>query len=301
MHKFLILVGLTMALSSTASAVPFQRQDAGGSSGFDQILDNPQEPLYGVELVNLFESTVEGFGDTTINEIGGNWEFAYYRIPNMGHLAAALAAQFTIFQDSAGVALPDEVLKLALAGTLTWRADRGLAYELGFQPGLYTDVEDFGFDALAFPFSVSVIRSFAPDLSGVAGLEIRPEFITVVRPLLGITWAASDYVWMQIMIPESRAVWGINDRWRTHLSAEWNNVDYRVGDKDGLSREGISLEDIRFAVGVTYQMSDLHHFTVELGRSTHRSVEFETGPPGRPADFDLDDTGFIRFVLGGPF
>jgi hypothetical protein len=290
-----------MAIATVASAVPFQREDTGGALVYDQVLDNPQEPLYGIELVNIFESTIEGFGDTTINEFAGHWEFAYYRIPDMGHVAVGVAAQLTLFQDSAGVSLPDELLKLALDGTLTWRTDFGVAYEFGFQPGLYTDFEDFDLEGLAFPFSISVIRSFMPELSGVAGLEIRPQFETVVRPRLGITWAAGDTVWMQIMIPESRAVWAVDDLWRAHVSAEWNSVDYRIGDKQSLNRDSIAVEDIRLAIGVTYQMSDLHHFTVELGQSIDRTFDFDNATPGLPSDFDIDDTAFLRFMLGGPF
>lgn len=301
MHRIPALAASLMVVASTASAVPFQPQNAPASGVYDQVLDNPQKPLYGLEWVNLFESDVDDFGDTTVNELKGHWEFAYYRIPDVGHVAVAIDTHLTLFQDSAGIALPDELLKLALDGTLTWRTDHGVAYELGFEPGLYSDFEDFGTDGFAFPFSVRAVRSFLPELSGVAGLEIRPEFDTVVRPHIWIAWLVSDYVWLQLMIPESRAVWTVNSNLRAHFGVEWNSVDYHLGDQPGLDRDQISMEDIRFALGLSFQMSDLHHFTIEVGQAIERSIDFEDDAEVLPSDFDFEDAAFLRFSLGGPF
>lgn len=300
-YIFPAILAAVLLPATHSSAVPFQEGGAGAAAPYCQIADNRQDPMYSLSLADLFEEKIEGFGDTSVLELKADWEFAYYRSPEHGDISMGLDVQLTYFADSAGVQLPDQLLKLAVDSALTWRGAAGYSYRFEIAPGVYSDLEELNFSALSFPFALSAIRAFTPQVSGLVGLELRPEWDLVVKPRLGIAWEVSPTLWVQAMIPESRVIWAATDNWQVYGGIVWNNVDYELREKGGLDRGRLTVEDIRMTLGVMQQVSSGHHLSVEIGQSVERDLEFEQGTESIPASLNIDDAFFFGLILGGPF
>jgi len=261
-----------------------------------QILDAHTQPVYRLGLGFTGESRFEDYGDSAMIEFEADWAFAYFRNVFSADLGFALNVRSILFLDSGGINLPNQLAEIAVDVGWTRRM-RDLALQARVRPGIYADLEKIDSGTFFFPFSLAVIRSFNPDLSGVAGLDIRPGFERALMPRIGVAWEASEKLRIDAQLPESRLTCFILPDWTTDVSLLWRNTSYRLRD----DRDMLTIEDIRLAWGLTYRTADQVEFNVQLGRSFHRSVEFEDVATDEPQDVDISNATFLRVTVGGPF
>jgi hypothetical protein len=257
-----------------------------------QILDKIV-PTYSLSLSYLPNSDFEGAGDTDMIEMRAAWEFAYFRNVLGGDMDLHAEFEDTVFPSGAGVNMPSQAGIVALDAGWTWRYANGVSLQTRLAPGFYTDMDESGSDAFSMPVSVMVIRSFNRHISGLAGLEYRADFDTVVIPIFGIEWEISEMFRVEARIPESRLVCYMNPDWTAYGTFAWRNTSFMLED----SREMMTLEDFRTTFGLSYRLSDTFMLAGELGRAFNRSVEFDEG--GR--ETDIDRTLFLRVGISGPF
>ena len=289
---------LVLALSAVVSPVA-RGQDL--DIPHCQILDVLSDPLYEVGLTVIPNSRYRGHGSSASFELDGQWEVAYFRNVLGGDVDAALRGRTTVFFDSAGLDLPDQLLRLAIDAGWTRRLPTGVSFQARVQPGLYTDIEKVDGDAVSLPFSLSVIRSFNPGLSGILGLSIRPGFDLVVMPLLGLEWEAAETLRVEAGLPSSRITWFAFDRVMTYAGLDWDNTTYYVEDGRQYARDEMTVEDFRLYWGLTWRLSDQLHLSGELGEVFARNVEFD-GRGAIPDDSaDVEDRAYVRLAVLGPF
>jgi len=266
-----------------------------------QILDTMPEPVYRIGLGYVPESRFKGYGKTDFLEIDGDWAFAYYRDVFCGDIDLNLRFDAMVLFGSAGLQLPDQVGKIALDAGWTWRSREGTAAQIRLLPGLYSDLEEIDAEAFSLPFSLALIRAFNPCLSGIAGVEIRPDFDRIVMPLVGIEWEIWEAVRLEARLPESRLVYFVTQDWSTYLGFEWQSMSYALRKQGWYDRKLITFEDFRIWWGLAHFISDELQLIGEVGSTFERSVEFEGEILDLDNDVHISKATFVRFALSGPF
>ena len=301
-HISVILAAISIMFASAAKGTTWRSEQG---PNYCQILDDISGPVYQVGMGYISKSRFEGssgkHGKSAFLEMDGDWAFAYFRDVIFGDVDLNFRLRSILFTDSAGkVRLPGQVAKIALDTGWTARYENGMAVQARAVPGIYSDMEEIGSDDIFIPFSLSLIRAYNPQLSGIAGFEIRPGFETSIMPLIGVEWEINDVLKLDARLPESRLVWFAHRDWTTQLGFEWHNMSFGLGD----DRDQITVEDYRAYWGLTCRISDQLEFTGELGRVFERSVEFKeraADADGVDTDLDLGNAILVRFVLGGAF
>ena len=296
MRKTMIIRQLVAAMFLAVACNVMAQTGADASAPpYCQILDYPSDPVYRVSLGWISESRYTGYGKTTALEIDGDWNWAYFRdVAFGGDVDMSLRLRSSVFLNSAGLNLPDQLVQLALGAEWMFRGANGVAYQCGIWPGVFSDVEKLDADALYVPLSFGVVRSFDDRLSGIFGLTYRPGFETEIMPALGLAWAVNDYLRLEAGLPRSRLSWILDSDWTTHLAFEWRNASYRVRDE----HDQVTLEDFRVSWGMTRRLSDELYMAGELGIMAERTVEFDEGPEG---EVEVEKQVFAKFTVNGPF
>lgn len=296
MKKLIVL--LVMCIWSVSA---FAGKATVGRGVVDQILDVPFEPVYRLSLGYIPSSPVEGFGDVSMTEFDGRWAFAHFWDILFGDIDLGVRLKSTFISNSSiGLDLPGQVAKVALDAGWTGRFGDGVSVQARIYPGIYSDLRDLSSEGLYMPFSVAMIKSFDSKLSGVIGVEIRPDFHQQLMPLLGVAWMINERTRLDARIPESRLVYYLGRGWSTHAGFRWENTSYSV-HRNELGANQLTIEDFRFFLGTTFRLSDNLQFGGDVGRVVGRSFEYQNTTAAAKSDFDAEAATFVRFTLGGPF
>jgi hypothetical protein len=273
-----------------------------GSSAFGkqrvkdcQILDQTPEAVYECDAGFVSGSDVQDFGKIEVMEVNADWAFYYCRT-DVGDVDLNLRAKDTVFSDKLGGLLPREVAKIALDAGLAMRPEKGMAVQLRFQPGIYSDLSNLSGDSFSSPFSVSVIHTFDRSLSGMAGLEIRSGFDLPVIPLIGIVWAISDDWTLDLRCPRSKLAYSLAKDWNTYLAFEWENTTYSLGDHNN----DLTIDYLKTCWGVTHRMPNEMLVRGEIGTELERSIRFG-GDSSPISQVEVDRAVFLRAGIGAAF
>ena len=270
---------------------------AGIESGSCQILDKPLDHLYEVGLSYLTESRFEGYGKSGVLELDADWAFGYKDFGD-AEMDFNLIFEDIFFLRSADLDLPDQIGELVLDSGITIRGSSGVAARIRMRPGIYSDFENITADSFRVPVSWSVVRTFTPTFSGTAGVEARPGFDLLFRPLVGVAWKISDDLRLEAGLPSSRFQWAITPDLGTYVGFNWQNTSYALTDSSYEPGDQMTIEDVRLFWGMMYKASDILQFRGELGSAFNRSVEFEGD---REVDVDVANALYVKFGIGGPF
>ncbi len=265
-----------------------------------QILDYTSDPVSSVGIEFVQSRGFTGYDDSGIISVDGAWKLAYFHDVLLGDIDLSLDMDGTLFLRSADLQLPDQLLALAADVGWTWRYINGTALQLRAAPGIYSDIEELNFRSMAMPVSAAGIMTVAPELSAIAGVEVRAGFERWLMPIFGAVWQPANWLRIEATVPEARLECLWSHLWSSHVSWEWESATYRIREKGDYDRKKITLDSYRTAAGVTYAVSDSLHVTGEIGKRTERSVEFKHAPVGMDEEIDIHDGWFLRVGIGGP-
>lgn len=263
-----------------------------------QILDKPLEHLYEIGVSYVPDSRFEGYGKSDVLELDADWAFGYIKDFGGGEMDFSLFVQDIMFLDSADLNLPSQVGKVVLDSGFTLRNPSGTAVQIRLLPGLYADLDRIDTDSFYVPVSFALIRAFRPDLSGRAGLDIRPGFRRLFMPIVGLAWKISDGVRLDAGLPQTKLQWAIAENLETYLALEWENTSFDLGRADHTGDDRLTIDDISAYWGMQYRVSDSLQFKGEIGNVFNRSVEFDQDPDSK---IDVQSALFVRFAVGAPF
>jgi len=288
----ILLLGISASVASAAKSK---------SQSVDQILDVPSDPMYRLSVGFVESSPVESGGSTSLMELDGHWGgFPYFWDVLFGDIDVALNMNTTFLSYSTEAQLPGQYGRIAFDAGWTCRFRQGISVQARIYPGIYTDFEELGSDALYLPFSLAVIKTVNPKLSGILGAEIRPGFKQEVMPLIGIAWMIADDMRLDARLPESRFSYYLGKGWSVHAGFKWQNMSYAI-EKNDLGAGQMTVEDFRFFGGVIYRLSDNVQFAGEIGTVTGRSFEYDKVTSGSESSYDASSAPFFKFTIGGPF
>ncbi len=258
-----------------------------------QILDRLDEPIWQAYAGVVGKSRVEGFRDTGMIEAGGHFGLLYFRT-GFGEFDLRAAIDSVFFTRSADIDLPHHVSAARLDLRYVMRLQDGYALRLGFEPGLYSEIEHASTDHLFYPFSLHGIRAFTPELSGLAGLNFYPGFDRLVDPRVGVRWAPSDYLMFDVFYPQTEIVFRPNFDWALRAGVEFREyLEYHLKNTD--DRRRLMMDETRIYLGVDRLITQDLQWMVRIGRLVNRSIDFRRFEQEK----DLDDAYFVRIGIGG--
>lgn len=293
--------GILGAILVWPLSVHAQWPESGPGDPYRPFFDQSLEPGYQAGLVFIEESQFKGHGESSVIEIDAHWAFVYLSDFLGGEIDGNLLFDAKIFSGSAALELPDQLASLAVDMGWTWHSVNDFAVQTRFAPGLYSDIEEIGSDAIFWPFSLALARGFTPGFYGVLGLNIRPYFKHVVMPIVGVDWEITNLVHLKAQLPESRLIYYATANWTAYAGLKWESTTYALRDKASFDREQITLEDFRYFGGLRYRINDELRIALEIGEVFDRDVEFGRASEDHPSDVDIDDAFFFRFAILGPF
>ena len=297
--KYLHICLLVTALGSVQALAKNYSWDT--TAPVCQILDKAPIPAYSLDLTYVSEGHFDGYGDSSILELDGYLELAYFYDVLSGDLDLNLDFNGTLFLSAAELQLPNQLMALALDTGLTWRYLNGTAIQLRVAPGIYSDVESISFGNWYMPFSLAGIKRFTSTLSGIAGVEIRAGFDRIIMPIAGLVWAPDNSFRLEATLPEAQAIYYWDDIWTSYIGWTWESTTYSIREKSDYDREKITLESYRTFIGTSYAISDQLRLIGEAGITSGRKVIFEETPDDMDDSIDISSDLFIKFGIGGPF
>jgi hypothetical protein len=285
--KTWLAVGCVVAL---AGVFPLRAQ---GQDDYNQILDRLDQPIWSGYVAYSTRESVEKRGDFAVTEWGAHAGLFYFRT-GLGDLDLQADVDMKIFLGSGGMDLPDEVGSLRLLFDYVARLDEGYSMRLRLRPGLYGELTSFDGNALYFPFGVAGLKSFGPNLAGLAGLNFYPGFDRLVVPEAGVRWSMSDMLLIDAFYPESKIIFRPSYNWALLAGFAFPEfVEYRLADGDG--RRSILLDETRMYIGAEYMWTDTLKVMLEAGRRVDRSIDFRKLEGKR----NVDDALYFEISIGG--
>lgn len=265
-----------------------------------QILDRPDPTALDISATYVDAARFGQYGRSAFVEFNAALKLGYLWDVLGGSMDMGVNVGGRALSDSAGLQLPDQLGDAAVDVGMTWRYPDGSAFQLRAAPGVHSDMEAFDNSIVYVPVSVALIRAFDPTAAGILGVQFRPGFENRVLPMIGVAWEPTDWLRLEPQFPESRAIVYFEDGWRTHLSVAWQDPTYSLGDKGGLDREKLTLQEWRTALGMTHCGEDGMLLTAEIGWAFDRSASFEEPAPGLDQTMDIEDAAFFRVSVGFP-
>jgi len=293
-----ILIGF---LALAVSSLQLTAADWDKTAPACQILDKAPIPAYSLDLTYISEGHFTDYGDSAILELDGYLKLGYFYDVLAGELDINLDFDGMLFSDSADLQLPNQLMSLALDTGLTWRYLNGMAIQLRVAPGVYSDIESISFDNWYMPFSVAGIKTFNPNLSAIAGIQVRVGFDQLIMPIVGAVWSPDSSFRLEATLPEARAIYYWNTTWTSYLGWTWENTTYSVREKGDYDRDKLTLESYRTYAGTSYAVSDQLRFIGEAGFVSGREITFEDTPEDMDDSIDISSEFFVKLGIGGPF
>jgi len=266
-----------------------------GDYPYCQILDRQVDPLWEISLGYVALQDVEqaGADDFGLVEWSGRSGLAY--LPTVvGTFDLRTALAFSFFLEDGGVDLPDQTGALSLNATWTYRTEAGFALQLGVDPGLYSDWEDLSGQDVFVPFRVRLIQSFHEQLSGLAGLNVYPEFDRLVDPLVGIRCGINDALLLDTAYPESRLLFAPNPVWQFSVGIEarlYPEFSLESGDE----RDRFMYDEVRWHFQVDRTLWGAVALTARVGEAFAREIDFED----QASSADVNDAFYFQVGVAG--
>ncbi len=258
-----------------------------------QIMDRYLKPFLDADVRYLYRSDASQPGRMGLLELGMQANWAYFRLP-IGDFDVSSGFLGTWFVDSGDIDLPNQLFMLRLPVTWIGRFDKGVSGRVTIKPGYYGDGERLAMDALYMPVSISLVRAFADDFSGLAGLEYRSGFERRWFPLFGAVWQPHAALRVEALLPRGGISLAPGRDWRFRLGYAWDSIDYRLAD----DRKQVNMEDFRWTLGVTRVLHSEIELTTEAGYVTDRRIIYRSDTADR---VNVANTFFIRFGVAAPF
>ncbi len=165
----------------------------------------------------------------------------------------------------------------------------GCDYQLGDQwllraeiePGMYSDFENSDFRDFNAPFVLGAAYLADADLQWFFGLRVDLRSHFPVLPAPGVRWKFADEWTLNLVFPNPRLEYDVNDRFQLYLGASVESGTFVVGDRFG-SDHGVPRLDhatldylaIRAGPGCSWKVMPSLTLEASCGYMLHRRFDF---------------------------
>jgi opacity protein-like surface antigen len=182
--------------------------------------------------------------------LGAEWQLADFRVPK-------------------NAPLPDSLQQAsAIVGVDCQLTDQWLL-RAEFQPGVYSDFSDVSWRDVNAPLLLTAACVVDADFQWFAGLRVNLYSQYPVWPLLGMRWKFADEWTLNLILPNPRLEYDVNERLKLYLGGRAQGGTYRVADDFGtdhgipkLNHEIVDQYELRIGPGVSWKIR--RNVTIEL-------------------------------------
>ena len=259
-----------------------------------QLVDRYEEPLWNAYIGYVSEAaggeTIEKLG---ILEFGGGAGLFYYHT-YFGEFDLKVQVDAISFTGRGTTNMPGLLAAAHADLDYTLKLQDGYSVRLGMAPGVYSHIMHVNGDHVFYPFRLHGIRAFSPNVSGLAGLNFYPGFHRLIDPTVGVRWALSDFLLLDIFYPRTDIVFRPSVNWALRAGVEIDRTsEFRLKRKD--ERDSLILDQTRLSLRLDRLLDNDWLLMFELGRIVDRSLEFRR----EQASQKLEDAYYFRIGLGG--
>ena len=293
----LVAAGLAAPLHAQWAPATPAAEPGGSDFPYCQIADRMVDPMWSLTLSYVSREPVDGVGtDVGFFDEQARASFYYLRTPygNLD-LGATLDHRFVIGGDE--LDLPSGLARIAADARWDLRTVEAFTFRVEGHPGYYGATDHIGAHGLTLPFAISGIQAFDPTVSAQLGVAVFPGFQREFDPILGVRWAVTDDVLLDLFYPVTRVLYKPAVDWQVFGGLGiYRTREYFLADDD--PRERVLCDESRLFVGFDFLPDESLRLGLRAGYAFNRSIDFARGAPN---EFDLDAGWFAAFELGGSF
>ena len=177
--------------------------------------------------------------------------------------------------------LPDTLQELsAIVGTDCQLTDHWLLHA-EVQPGFYSDFDDLTWRDVDAPFVLSAAYIANADFQWFAGLRVDLYSHYPVWPALGMRWKYADDWTLNLVPPNPRLEYDLNERLKLYLGGRIMGGTFRVGDQFGdehsqprFNHALLDRYEVTVGPGLTWKIRPNMTFGFEAGYMVYREFNY---------------------------
>ncbi|MCB1097148.1 MAG: hypothetical protein KDN22_16365 [Verrucomicrobiae bacterium] len=168
---------------------------------------------------------------------------------------------------------------------------------LRLQPGVMSDFEDIGSDALTITALGLASYQFSEKLSVAGGIYYSQDLgEDRILPALGLIWRPSPQWSLALTAPRFQIAYAPSRKWLLTLNAYPSGGSWNIQDPDGEGQVDLNHSAIRTGIGIDHQIGDTPAWIfVDAGMQFLQELELD----GSTESFseDIDAAAFVNFGL----
>jgi len=149
------------------------------------------------------------------------------------------------------------------------------------QPGLYGDFRQFSWRSFDAPLTMGFVYLVDADLQWSFGLRVDVRSQYPVFPAVGVRWKFTDVWTLNLMLPNPRLEYDVNDNLQAYLGAGILAGTYVVGDHFGndrglpqLNNATVDYTEVRLGPGLSWKALPNLTLEAEMGYVLSRTWDF---------------------------
>ncbi len=237
------------------------------------LVDTP--PLFG----DFWAISQEHLSHESSNFSQSQLTLAYdFRYP-LGPFTVGARPQFDVMflagPTPPGPNLPPQLYGLSAAFEGEFRVNPRFSVRAQVQPGIYTDFDHVSGNAFRVPAQVTGAFGLSSDLILVGGVMYTAQPSLAILPVAGVIWTPAPPWRLQIMFPQTRAIYHVEDGLNVYgvIGLQGQTYSVRV---DGTS-DLFQYRDVRLGFGAEWATPIRVYLFLEAGFAFWRRVDLNEG------------------------
>lgn len=191
-----------------------------------------------------------------------------------------------------GPDLPPQAYALSVALEGEFRVDPRFAIQAQLQPGIYTDFDHVSGNSFRVPAQLTGAFAISNEIIVVGGVMYTAQPSLAVLPVVGVVWTPAPPWRLQLMFPQTRAIYHVEDGLNIYgvLGLQGETYSVRVDGGSDL----FQYRDVRFGFGAEWATPVRLHLYLEAGLAFWRRIDLSN-----EGGVDVNPGLYIR--VGGRF
>ncbi len=177
--------------------------------------------------------------------------------------------------------VPRELDQIGAIVGFDWQASDNWLLRAELQPGVYSDFRSAGWRSVDAPLLAGAVYIANADLQWMFGLRVVPRSEYPVLPVAGVRWKFADPWTLNLLMPNPRLEYDLNDRLKAWLGADLTAGTYAVGDRFGtdigktaLNHATLDFFELRAGAGIVWKIKPNLSLEASAGCMAYRSFSF---------------------------
>jgi len=173
--------------------------------------------------------------------VGAEWQLISFGVPH-------------------GAVFPNELHQISAIIGLDWQVTDRWLLRAELQPGIYSDLQDLSWRDVDAPLLISAVYVVNADLQWLVGLRVVPRSSYPVLPALGLRWKFAAEWTLNLLLPNPRLEYELNDRLKAYVGASVKAGTFTVGDRFGndngrtdLNHAALDYFEVRTGAGLAWK------------------------------------------------